>query len=134
MIDNARIASAAKALVDNAPEIFGASAVPEALLADLAPLIVAASGSDEPARRAANRIVETVSKNDVARDWMRTELVGHVEGGGQLRIFEQIPGASGTIHADAYVCPQGDYTWYLPMVGVPVPVCPTHNVALVRQR
>lgn len=32
-----------------------------------------------------------------------------------------------------YVCPRGDFIWYQPMVGVPVPRCRTHpDMALLR--
>jgi hypothetical protein len=35
--------------------------------------------------------------------------------------------------AECYVCPFGDYIWYRPHVGTPIPVCPTHNVPLRRK-
>ena len=47
--------------------------------------------------------------------------------------WEALPGDQGPIlHAGVYVCPHGDFTWYRPAVGVPVPVCLTHGVALVK--
>ncbi len=46
--------------------------------------------------------------------------------------WEALPGDPGPIvHAGVYVCPHGDYTWYRPAVGVPVPLCPSHG-ALVK--
>ncbi|OBK44799.1 hypothetical protein [Mycobacterium sp. 1081908.1] len=33
---------------------------------------------------------------------------------------------------EVYVCPQGDYAWPRFSAGEPVPVCPTHQVPLVR--
>lgn len=42
--------------------------------------------------------------------------------------WEALPGDPGVImHAGVYVCPEGDYTWYRPAVGVPVPSCPSHG-------
>jgi len=35
--------------------------------------------------------------------------------------------------AECYVCPLGDYTWYRPHIGTPIPVCPTHDVLLRRK-
>jgi hypothetical protein len=40
-------------------------------------------------------------------------------------------GNPGVTAADRYSCPQGDYVWYRPDIATPVPVCPTHHVALV---
>ncbi|MDN3024996.1 hypothetical protein [Streptomyces sp. S.PB5] len=37
------------------------------------------------------------------------------------------------LYAGSYACPQGDYVWYRPEVGEPVPPCPTHGIALVRR-
>jgi hypothetical protein len=34
--------------------------------------------------------------------------------------------------AGKFGCPQGDYVWYRPSVGVAIPACPTHGIALVR--
>lgn len=41
-------------------------------------------------------------------------------------------GDCGVIEADRYACPHGDYAWYRPDVGTPVPRCPDHHVALIR--
>ncbi|OHV29151.1 MULTISPECIES: hypothetical protein [Pseudofrankia] len=34
--------------------------------------------------------------------------------------------------ADRYTCPHGDYVWYRPDVGTPVPTCKTHQTQLTR--
>jgi len=36
------------------------------------------------------------------------------------------------LHAGIYECPHGDYVWYRPEVGTPVPDCTTHHVPLTR--
>ena len=41
-------------------------------------------------------------------------------------------GDPGPIDAARYTCPHGDYVWYRPEVGTPIPDCPTHHVALTR--
>ena len=33
----------------------------------------------------------------------------------------------GPIEAARYTCPHGDYVWYRPDVGTPIPDCPTHH-------
>lgn len=38
------------------------------------------------------------------------------------------PVLAGTV----YGCPEGDYSWFSPGVGTPVPLCPTHQVSLSR--
>jgi hypothetical protein len=39
-------------------------------------------------------------------------------------------GDPGPVDADRYACPRGDYVWYRPEVGTPVPDCPTHHIPL----
>ena len=34
-------------------------------------------------------------------------------------------GDPGSVEAARYICPHGDYVWYRPDVGTPVPACPT---------
>lgn len=41
--------------------------------------------------------------------------------------FERLPGSSGAISAQKFVCPYGDYVWYRRSAGIPVPTCPTHG-------
>jgi hypothetical protein len=41
-------------------------------------------------------------------------------------------GDFGLIEADRYVCPAGDYVWYRPDIGTPVPDCPDHHIPLAR--
>ena len=36
------------------------------------------------------------------------------------------------LHGGVYRCPQGDYDWYRPDIGTPVPDCPTHKTPLDR--
>jgi len=55
-------------------------------------------------------------------------------GFGEARRNMQVPpGAIGPI-ADAgrHLCPRGDYVWYRRAVGAPVPLCPTHELGLLR--
>lgn len=40
--------------------------------------------------------------------------------------FDRLPGNMGSVSAQKYVCPQGDYVWYRRSVGIPIPVCPSH--------
>jgi hypothetical protein len=51
------------------------------------------------------------------------------------RSYQGPPGKAAPVAAQRYACPvDGDYVWYRPFVGVPVPACPDHDgVVLVRQ-
>lgn len=41
------------------------------------------------------------------------------------------PGDVGPVlHAGKWACPLGDYVWYRPAIGTPVPPCPTHGPGL----
>ena len=39
-------------------------------------------------------------------------------------------GDPGPIDAARYTCPHGDYVWYRPEVGTPIPACATHQIPL----
>jgi hypothetical protein len=41
--------------------------------------------------------------------------------------YSGMAGDSSPVRADKFACPHGDYVWYQPEVGVPVPRCPTHG-------
>jgi hypothetical protein len=49
------------------------------------------------------------------------------------RGYQPLPGHTGTVKAEKFECPFGDYVWYRISVGMPVPRCPTptHNCLLV---
>lgn len=46
--------------------------------------------------------------------------------------YQPMQGNAQPAHAGKFGCPQGDYVWYRPSVGVAIPACPTHGVALIR--
>ncbi len=46
------------------------------------------------------------------------------------RTFNALPGQGSMVNAAKFVCPQCNYTWYRPRVGIEPPLCPTHNVPL----
>lgn len=41
-------------------------------------------------------------------------------------------GDVGLIGADRYACPEGNFVWYRPDIGTPVPDCPDHHLPLAR--
>lgn len=49
-----------------------------------------------------------------------------------LRRMVSPAGDPGLVRADRYLCPRGDYAWYQPEVGAPVPECPAHHLPLAR--
>lgn len=51
----------------------------------------------------------------------------------QLRAvgYEPLPGSHVPPDPDMYRCPLGDYEWFSPGLGVPVPPCPTHGPGLL---
>jgi hypothetical protein len=49
----------------------------------------------------------------------------------RTRGYTPLPGDIGAPQADRYICPQGDYVWYQLAVGAAIPLCKTHQTALV---
>ncbi|MEW5861717.1 MAG: hypothetical protein AB1861_30800, partial [Cyanobacteriota bacterium] len=74
-------------------------------------------------------ILELLAEQDSTREW----LSGFLQDKQQpeyLRSWSPLPGQGSMVNAAKFVCPQGDYTWYRPRVGIEPPLCPTHNVPL----
>jgi hypothetical protein len=46
--------------------------------------------------------------------------------------FQPLPGSAPPAHAGKFGCPNDDYVWYRRTSSTPIPVCPTHSIALVR--
>jgi hypothetical protein len=46
--------------------------------------------------------------------------------------YSGLPGDPPPAYSGKFGCPNGDYVWYRPTSGTPVPACPTHGVALNR--
>lgn len=79
------------------------------------------------------QLAEALSRHDSVRQWA-AEFFAHGRPPDvaplEERAFQELPGSPG-VDPDKYVCPAGDYTYYRRAVGVAVPQCPTHEVALV---
>ncbi len=78
-----------------------------------------------------NAILLVVARERSTRAWMQAflELEDPARG---LKGGEALPGHPSPVNADRFVCPEDDYVWCRHSVGEPVPLCPTHGVALVR--
>jgi hypothetical protein len=69
------------------------------------------------------QILTLLKKNPKTLQWLKEFLATRATAKG----YEQLPGSSGAISAQKYVCPLGDYVWYQRATGIPVPTCPTHG-------
>jgi len=77
----------------------------------------------------ANRILELLAAQDATREWLADFLQTQQEPE-RLRNWSPLPGRGSIVNAAKFVCPQGDYIWHRPRVGVEPPTCPTHNLPL----
>jgi hypothetical protein len=83
-----------------------------------------------PPEERVRRLREVLASHDAVVEWAERALA---DPAGAVRGFEPLPGHGEPVPADRFVCPvNGDVVWYRPKVGVPVPACGTHDVALVR--
>jgi hypothetical protein len=76
-----------------------------------------------------NLILELLAEQDSTREWL-SEFLQDKQQPEHLRNWSPLPGQGSIVNAAKFVCPQGDYTWYRPRVGIEPPPCPTHNVSL----
>jgi hypothetical protein len=76
-----------------------------------------------------NLILELLAAPDATREWL-SRFLQDKQQPEHLRSFSPLPGHGSIVNAAKFVCPQGDYTWYRPRVGIEPPFCPTHNLPL----
>jgi hypothetical protein len=99
------------------PEFLGAAAAEcDRQLADL--LAQAQQG-----QAVDGQILTLLKSHPKTWQWLKEFLAAKATGKG----YEQLPGSSGAVSAQKYVCPQGDYVWYQRSAGIPIPTCPTHG-------
>lgn len=44
--------------------------------------------------------------------------------------YSALPGDAAPVGSEKFVCPEGDYVWYLAEVGSKIQLCPTHQCSL----
>lgn len=76
-----------------------------------------------------NRILELLADEDPTREWL-SDFLQDQQQPEHLRNFSPLPGHPSIVSAAKFICPQGDYTWYRPRVGIEPPPCPTHHLPL----
>ena len=78
------------------------------------------------------RVGEILAQRDRTRNWLQLFLQTGV-GPGATRGYQPFPGPAPTPQPGTkFQCPDGDYVWYRPFIGVPAPMCPTHKLQLVK--
>jgi len=81
-------------------------------------------------------ILHLLASRESTREWMTEFLKIKSSQSGQPSLvqwsYSPLPGHQDNIPAGKFECPEGDYVWYQPSVGTAVPLCPTHQVKLVR--
>jgi hypothetical protein len=76
-----------------------------------------------------NLILELLAAQDATREWL-SRFLQDKQQPEHLRSFSPLPGQGSIVNSAKFVCPQGDYIWYRPRVGIEPPLCPTHNLPL----
>lgn len=76
-----------------------------------------------------NLILQLLATQDATREWL-SRFLQDKQQPEHLRTFSPLAGQGSIVNAAKFVCPQGDYTWYRPRVGIEPPLCRTHNLPL----
>lgn len=77
-----------------------------------------------------NLILELLAAQDPTREWL-SRFLQDKQQPEHLRTFSPLPGQPPIVNAAKFVCPQGDYTWYRPRIGIEPPLCHTHHLPLI---
>jgi hypothetical protein len=126
---------AARALRGQLPELVGDRADEyDAVLRDL---LVRATTEEEEA--VDEQFLSLVQGSPVLHEWVASLLSDehlrppHAQPSTE-RGYTPLPGHGAPVDAQRYACPvDGNFVWYRPFIGVPVPTCPDHGTPLVRQ-
>jgi len=76
-----------------------------------------------------NLILDVLAAHDTTREWL-SKFLEDKQQPEHLRTVFSLPGNPSIVNIDKFVCPQGDYIWRRPRVGIEPPHCPTHNQPL----
>jgi hypothetical protein len=126
---SSRIRSAARALRADLPELHVAYAE------ELDRQIVELLGAADSGERVEDDLLELLRSQPSTRVYTEYFLeYGEPPSPDQvaLRGYSPLPGRTSPIPMEKYSCPRGDFDWYRRAAGVPVPLCPTHRIQLVK--
>lgn len=92
---------------------------------------------DQPRRKTSERVLKVLRDRDATDKWIKQFLEIKAAQKSQSiqlhELFSPLPGDPRGVPAARFECPNGDYVWYRPSVGTPVPHCPTHGTVLIRK-
>jgi hypothetical protein len=75
----------------------------------------------------ANKAIDLLHERETTRKWIKEFLEIRKTASIEVTVgYAPLPGRKKIIAVAKFVCPQGDYVWYQPSVGVAPPRCPTH--------
>ena len=94
-------------------------------------------GRAQAGEKVGNLLLDVLSRNDATREWMAQFLKNHQlqyreETDTSSKSFEPPAGEVSALEMPIFRCPQCDYEWRRPFVGMPIRECPVHHISLVQ--
>lgn len=86
-------------------------------------------------QRVEGQLLQIVARYTVTRTWLTDylkEKQNPLDEANRLKSLDLLPGNNTALPLPLFRCPQGDYEWSRPSVGIPVPQCPSHHIDLIR--
>ena len=134
-IDPTGVLETGRAIRPYLPALVGPAA--DALDRQIAALLAEAAGRPQ----AASELRALLQRDEVTADFLTEVLVDSPDyrppdlqpGYVRTRGMQPLAGdVAPVLHSGKFVCPRGDYVWYRPASGTPLPACPTHGAGLIR--
>ena len=122
MFEPENVFEAARTIRPLLDELLGADAA--AADVELANFLARATGGE----KVDNLVLDFLRKDERTRAWTKEFL--EIDESGQLRSYFPLTGRGAVSGALKYRCPENDYVWYRRDMGVQIPRCPTHDLAL----
>jgi hypothetical protein len=86
-------------------------------------------------QRVTTHVLHVLARHEVTRKWLADyvkEKKDQQDEANRLKSFDLLVGNHTPLPLPLFRCPQGDYDWPRPAVGIPVPECPNHHIPLVQ--
>jgi hypothetical protein len=125
MYESADILEAARSIRPYLGDLLGGVESAAAIDQQLADLLAQANNGQS----VDNLILELLAAQEPTREWLSGFLQDKQQPEHQ-RTWSPLSGQPAIVNTTKFICPQGDYTWYRPRVGIEPPLCPTHNQPL----
>lgn len=126
MYSSEEIVAGVQALLPRLPDLLGGEA--EDMRHELHTLLVQLQAG----QKTEAQVLAVLDRQASTRQWFAEYIQSQPDEPERLRPQDKLPDLPVASTIPLFRCPQGDYEWFRPVLGIPIPLCPFHHVPLVQ--